>query len=59
MIGCIILFFMLSRLGLNPLAAFENWVINGLFTITGMGGGTAELGVFNAMLNYLTNLMYA
>lgn len=59
MIGCIILFFMLSRLGVNPLATFESWVINGLFTLTGMGGGTQELGVFNALLRYLSNLMYA
>ena len=59
MIGCIILFFLLSRMGVNPLAAFENWVINGLFTLTGMGRGTHELGVFNALLNYLSNLMYA
>lgn len=59
MIGCIVVLFALSRLGLNPLATFENWVINGLFKLTGMGGGTAELGVFNAMLNYLSNLMYA
>lgn len=59
MIGCIILFFLLSRMGVNPLAAFENWVINGLFTLTGMGRGTNELGVFNALLNYLSNLMYA
>ncbi len=59
MIGCIVLFFMLSRLGVNPLAAFENWVINGLFTITGMGKGTSELWVFNVLLSYLGNLMFA
>jgi Zn-dependent protease len=59
MIGCIILFFLLSRMGVNPLAAFESWIINGLFTLTGMGRGTNELSVFNALLNYLSNLMYA
>ena len=59
MIGCILVFFLLSRLGVNPLATFENWVINGLFTITGMGKGTNELGVFNALLRYLSQLMYA
>ncbi|MBQ9150989.1 MAG: site-2 protease family protein [Clostridia bacterium] len=59
MIGCIVLFFLLSRLGVNPLATFESWVINGLFTITGMGKGTLELGAFNALIGYLSNLMYA
>ena len=59
MIGCILVFFLLSRLGVNPLATFENWIINGLFTITGMGKGTNELGVFNALLRYLSQLMYA
>ena len=59
MVGCIVLFFMLSRLGMNPLGAFENWVINGLFTLTGMGSGTGELGVFNVLIMYLSNLMYA
>ena len=59
MIGCIALFFGLSRLGLNPLRALEDWFINGLFTITGMGGGTTELGVFNLLLGYLGQLMNA
>lgn len=59
MIGCIVVLFLLSRLGLNPLSAFENWAINGLFSVTGMGRGTRELGVFNALISYLGNLMYA
>ena len=59
MMGCIVLFFGLSYLGINPLGAFENWIINGLFKITGMGSGTLELGLFNSLLNYLDNLMYA
>ncbi|MBE6652091.1 MAG: site-2 protease family protein [Ruminococcaceae bacterium] len=59
MIGCIIFLFLLSRLGINPLASLESWMINGLFTVTGMGRGTAELGVFNALISYLSNLMYA
>jgi Zn-dependent protease len=57
MIGCILLFFALNRLGLNPLITFEGWVINGMFTLTGMGSGTLELGLFSALLNYLENLM--
>ena len=57
MLGCIILFFALNRTGLNPLSAFEDWVINGLFRITGMGAGTEELGVFNALLRYLGSLL--
>ena len=58
MLGCIILFFALNRLSINPLGAFEDWVINGLFTITGMGAGTEEYGVFIAMRRYLGNLLY-
>ena len=58
MLGCILLLFLLSRIGMNPLGAFENWVINGLFNITGMGRGTMELGVFNSLLYYLQNLLY-
>lgn len=57
MIGCILLFFALNRLGLNPLITFEGWVINGMFTLTGMGSGTLERGLFSALLNYLENLM--
>ena len=57
MIGCILLFFALNRLGLNPLITFEGWVINGLFTVTGMGAGTEELGVLNILFAYLSNLM--
>ena len=57
MLGCIILFFLMSNMGINPLARFENWVINGLFTVTGMGGGTLELGLFGALLDYLDNLV--
>ena len=59
MIGCIILFFGLSYLGLNPLVRLENWIIAGLFKITGMGSGTMELGLFNALMEYLDNLVYA
>ena len=59
MIGCIILFFGLSYLGLNPLVRLENWIIAGLFKITGMGSGTMELGLFNALLGYLDSLVYA
>ncbi len=59
MFGCIVLFFALSRLGMNPLRVFEEWIINGLFTLSGMGSGTTELGVFNMLLYYLTTLMYA
>ena len=57
MLGCILLFFALNRLGLNPLITFEGWVINGMFTLTGMGKGTLEMGLFSALLNYLENLM--
>ena len=59
MMGCIILFFGLSYLGLNPLMRLENWIINGLFKITGMGSGTVELGLFNFLLGYLDSLVYA
>ena len=59
MMGCIILFFGLSYLGLNPLMRLENWIINGLFKITGMGSGTVELGLFNFLLSYLDSLVYA
>lgn len=57
MFGCIILFFVLNRTGLNPLGLFEEWVIDGLFTVTGMGGGTNENLLFNLLLNYLGNLL--
>ena len=57
MIGCILLFFALNRLGLNPLIILEGWVINGMFTLTGMGSGTLELGLFSFLLDYLENLM--
>ncbi len=57
MLGCIILFFVLNRMRLNPLGVFEDWVINRLFTITGMGSGTLELGLFNALLGYLSDLL--
>ena len=57
MLGCILLFFALNRLGLNPLITFEGWVINGMFTLTGLGKGTLEMGLFSALLNYLENLM--
>ena len=59
MLGFIILLFMISRWGMNPLGVLENWITNGLFNITGMGKGTDELGVFNTLIIYLKNLMYA
>ena len=57
MIGCILLFFALNRLGLNPLITLEGWIINGMFTLTGMGSGTLELGLFSTLLNYLESLL--
>jgi hypothetical protein len=57
MLGCIILFFVLNRTGPNPLGRFEGWVIDGLFTVTGMGDGTNENLLFNLLLNYLGNLL--
>ena len=57
MLGCIILFFAMRRMNFNPLGAFEDWVINGLLTVTGMGAGTEELGVLNLLFAYLSNLM--
>ena len=57
MLGCIILFFVLNRTGLNPLGRFENWVINGLFTLTGMGKGTPEMGLFQVLNAYLADLL--
>ena len=58
MLGCIAVLFLLNRVGMNPLGTFENWVINGLFNITGMGKGTMELRIFNSLLTYLDNLLY-
>ena len=58
MLGCIILFFVMRRMNVNPLGVFEGWVINGLFTVTGMGKGTLELGVFNYLNAYLANLLF-
>jgi hypothetical protein len=57
MLGCIILFFVLNRTGLNPLGRFEEWVINGLFTLTGMGKGTVEMGLFQVLNAYLADLL--
>jgi Zn-dependent protease len=57
MLGCILLFFALNRLGLNPLITLEGWIINGMFTLTGMGSGTLELGLFSTLLNYLESLL--
>ena len=57
MLGCIILFFVMRRMNFNPLGAFEGWVINGLFTVTGMGKGSLELGVFNYLNAYLAELL--
>ena len=57
MMGCILVFFLLNRTGLNPLFTFEKWVLNGLFTVAGMGSGTNELGVLNALIRYLESLI--
>ncbi len=57
MIGFIALFFILSRTGLNPLGTVEDWITNGLFTLSGMGSSTREMGVFNILLIYLSNLI--
>lgn len=53
-------FFVLLAFGFlsGPLATVENWILNGLFTITGMGKGTSELTVLNVMLRYLEQLLY-
>ena len=59
MMGCIILFFALSYMGLNPLGTLEDMITNGLFSITGMGSGTLELGLFNYLLGHLSSLVYA
>ena len=58
MLGCIVLLFLMMQFNFNPLGAFENWVIRGLFTATGMGNGTDALGVFNTLLVYLEELLY-
>lgn len=58
MLGCIILFFVMRRMNVNPLGVFEGWVINGLFTVTGMGNGTLEFGVFYHLYAYLINLLF-
>lgn len=57
MLGCIILFFVMRRMNFNPLGTFEGWVINGLFTVTGMGSGTDELLVFHALTRHLSNIL--
>lgn len=57
MLGFIILFFITNQIGLQPLLYVENAVIKGLFTISGMGGGTTELGIFNILLTYLEQLL--
>jgi Zn-dependent protease len=58
MLGCIVLLFLMMQFNFNPLGAFENWVIRGLFTATGMGNGSDALGVFNTLLVYLEELLY-
>ena len=58
MLGCIVLLFLMMQVGFNPLGRFENWIINGLFTVTGMGKGTDEMGLFNILLTYLEELLY-
>ena len=57
MIGCILLFFLSSRMNINPLGFLEDWVINGLFRVTGMGVGTLENGLLGALLSYLGSLI--
>lgn len=59
MFGCILIFFLLNRLHMNPLGYIERWVLNGLFNITGMGRGTMELGAFNTLLQYFSTHFFA
>lgn len=53
----IFLFFISMNLNFNPLGAVENWIINGLFTVSGMGGGTSEMSVLSLMLAYVQELI--
>lgn len=41
----------------GPLADIENWLINGLFTMVGMGAKTTDRGVLNVMLVYIQDLI--
>lgn len=52
-------FFVLLAFGFlsEPLNAVEDWILNLLFTATGMGGGTKELTVLNVMLSYVQQLL--
>lgn len=57
MIGFIVVFFLLNRLGLNPLGAVEEFAEELLFTVTGMGEGTAEYGILAWMQIYVQQLL--
>ena len=41
----------------GPLATVENWLINSLFTLVGMGSKSADLGVLSIMLRYIEDLI--
>ena len=41
----------------GPLAIAENWLINSLFTLTGMGKGTTDYNVLSWMLVYIQDLV--
>ena len=41
----------------GPLAAVEDWLISGLFTLVGMGKGSTDLSVLNIMLIYIQDLI--
>ena len=50
-----ILLFFLGFLS-GPLTAIENWLINALFTLTGMGSDPADRGILLWMMDYVQNL---
>ena len=57
MLAFIFLFFISVNLNFNPLGQLESWIINGLFTVTGMGPSSNELGVLSWMLFYIEELI--
>lgn len=57
MIAFIFLFFLSYNLHINPLSYVENWITQGLFTITGMGGKTDTGLVMNILCIYTQNLL--
>ena len=57
MIGFIILFFVLTYTGLNPLSTVEWYAIKGLLTVTGLGSHTAAGIVLNNMCVYVQALL--